>query len=70
MKLGKIYKEEEIEQEILRLPCSQSPLTWENLDERLQYITYEELNDRVNQKLLAQYKIVGKFPDEICLIPR
>lgn len=69
MKLGKIYTNDQIREEIMKLPSLASPLSWDNLDEKLQYITYEELNSMLKQELSENYKMIGKFPSEVYLLP-
>lgn len=70
MKLGKLFTGEEIKEEVRKLPAISNSISWDKLNEKLQYITYSELNDIVKEELKDKYRIIGKFPDEICFLPR
>ncbi|MCM1154401.1 MAG: metallophosphoesterase [Roseburia sp.] len=71
MKLGKIFTKEEIEEAILKLPENNSiPISWEKIDESLQYITHKELNDKLQSLLSSKYKIVGAFPEEVFFLKK
>ena len=71
MKLGKIYSDSEIKEEILKLPTQHDGcVTWEELNEKLQYVMYEELNAMIKRELSEKYRIVGNFPDEVCFLPK
>ena len=66
MKLGKIFPKNIIEEAIMRLPSSESrPISWNEIDESLQYLTYKDLNERIRDLLSAKYKIIGNFPEEV-----
>lgn len=71
MKLGKIFTKEQIETAIIKLPLDKEQIVlWENLDECLQYITYKELNDKVQELLSEEYKIIGRFPNEVIFLKK
>lgn len=70
MKLGKLFTGKEIKEEVRKLPAISNSISWDKLNEKLQYITYSELNDIVKEELKDKYRIIGKFPDEICFLPR
>lgn len=71
MKLGKLFTIEQIEDAIRKIPMNGKEFVlWDDLDTCLQYITYNELNSRISQLLSNEYKIAGKFPDEVFLKKR
>lgn len=71
MKLGRIYTSEQIEDEIVKLPKTEGGIvTWDNLNECLQYITYKELNDKVKEKLSEKYRVIGVFPNDVCFLEK
>ena len=71
MRLGKLFTIEQIEDAIRKIPLNEDGLIlWENLDPCLQYITYNELNSMIIELLSSEYKIVGKFPDDVVFIKR
>ena len=43
---------------------------WEDLEECLQYLTYADLNEKIKNILSEDYKIIGKFPDEVFLLKK
>jgi len=66
MKLGKIFAKNIIDDAINNLPPSEMrPIAWDEIDESLQYLTYNDLNDRIRNLLSSKYKIIGTFPEEI-----
>ena len=69
MKLGKLFREDQIETAIKKLPQSgKESYKWKDLEECLQYLTYTELNEKVKKILSGEYKIIGKFPDEVVFL--
>ena len=71
MKLGKIFTKEQIDEAILNLPTDEAiPISWETLDESLQYITCSELNSKIQSLLSAKYKIIGRFPNEVIFLKK
>lgn len=69
MKLGKIFTRAIIEDAIKKLPSSEPrPIAWDEIDESLQYLTYNELNDRIRNLLSEKYKIIGSFPGEVIFV--
>lgn len=71
MKLGKIFTKEQIDAAVLKLPMDQTiPISWEAVDESLQYITYNELNGKLQSLLSSKYKIIGAFPEEVIFLKK
>lgn len=71
MKLGKIFTKEQIDEVVLKLPAEEAiPISWESVDEKLQYITYKELNDKLQSLLSTRYKVIGSFPGEVIFLKK
>ena len=71
MKLGKIFTKEQIDEAVLKLPTDEAtPISWEMVDESLQYITYKELNSKLQSLLSSKYKIIGAFPKEVIFLKK
>lgn len=71
MKLGKIFTKEQIDEAVLKLPTDEAtPISWEAVDESLQYITYKELNSKLQSLLSSKYKIIGAFPKEVIFLKK
>lgn len=70
MRLGKLFSEEERKQAIKRLSETDGAfeLEWIQLDDCLQFLSVDDLNDRINSQLSATHKMVGRFPDDVVLI--
>ena len=66
MLFGKLFKQEEIKQAIEELPENEE-LQWENLDECLRFMPYEELNTRISTSLPSSVKMIGRFPETVIL---
>ena len=71
MKLGKIFSKEQIEEAIKNLPHDEKEVCqWDELDECLQYIACDELNSKIENSLSDEYKIVGKFPNNVVFLKK
>lgn len=71
MKLGKLFGEDQIEKAIKNLSKSgNESYQWEDLEECLQYLTYADLNEKIKNILSEDYKIIGKFPDEVFFLKK
>lgn len=71
MKLGKLFSRDEIKEEVIKLQeQSSKAIAWENLNEKLQYISSDELNNALRIELSKKYRIVGAFPDEVVLLTK
>lgn len=71
MKLGKIFSKEQIEGAVLKLPTEgTTPISWDGVDECLQYITFDELNSKLKSMLSSKYKIIGAFPEEVIFLKK
>ena len=71
MKLGKLFGEDQIERAIKNLSKSgKESYQWEDLEECLQYLTYADLNEKIKNILSEDYKIIGKFPDEVVFLKK
>ncbi len=66
MLFGKLFDQEQIDQAILGLPDMKA-LQWDELDECLRFLPFNELNDRINTKFATTHKIIGQFPKEVIL---
>lgn len=70
MKLGKIPNKNEIEKAIVKITERKGYVTWEELDECLQFMPVYDLNQRFLTLLPKEYDIYGKFPDKVAIIKR
>lgn len=70
MLLGKIFTPSEIDKSICKLTSLEKELKWIDLDECLQFMPYNKLNDLLKERLENTHKIIGKFPDDVCLIKK
>ena len=70
MLLGKTFNSSEIEKSISQLTSVEKELKWIDLDECLQFMPYNKLNDLLKIRLENTHKIIGKFPDDVCLIKK
>ncbi len=71
MKVGKIFSKNEIRGAIEKYRSFENaPLSWENLEECLQFMSYEQLNKLFDEILRPTHNIVGKFPEQVVLLKK
>jgi predicted phosphodiesterase len=71
MKVGKIFSVDDIKTAIEKyINCENQQICWENLDECLQFMTYNELNDKFSEILKSTHEVVGKFPEKVVLLKK
>jgi predicted phosphodiesterase len=70
MMFGKIFDDVQRQQSIQKLKaCSDSSILYEDLDESLKFLAINKLNEII-QIHLPNYKMIGKFPDEVILLKK
>lgn len=71
MKVGKVFNRSVCESAI-RKYCERDEkfieLIWDDLEECLQFMTYEELLEMIKEQLAGTYKIFGSFPSTVALL--
>lgn len=73
MYIGKIYSEEEINNAIDQykvIPELYIEIKWEQLEECLKFMSYNELNSRIRERLGDVYIIRGRFPEDVMLMKK
>lgn len=70
MMLGKLYDNQIIESSILELAASTEEIKWNNLAECLRFLKYDDLNQKITNLLFDTHKMIGLFPNEVCLIKK
>lgn len=70
MVLGKMFDRQKLEETILKYSTYQGSISWNDLDECLHYINYDQLNASFIELLSPTHKIFGKFPDAIMLLKK
>lgn len=71
MKLGRTATAEVVKRKISALGVFEGEsrlLTWDDLDEDLQFKRYAVINEMMYELLSPQFSIAGKFPEIVCLI--
>lgn len=69
MKLGKMFLPQQINEAIMKYSSEeQVELSWNNLEECLKFMFYDELNEKFKEKLSSTHKIAGRFPEDVILI--
>ncbi len=70
MKIGKVFSEAEIKSAFSKLKDEKADfieLNWEEIDECIQFLTYEEAQNYLKEQMGDLYKIRGTFPNEVLL---
>lgn len=73
MYIGKIYSEEEINNAIDQykvVPKLYVEIKLDQLEECLKFMSYNELNSRIRERLGDVYIIRGRFPEDIMLMKK
>lgn len=67
MMFGKLFSREIIDENIKKLSTGKE-LCWEDLDESLKFMPFNELNSRIEKLFDGTCKKIGNFPDDIVLL--
>lgn len=71
MKVGKIFSEKEIRVAIEKYKSPENHLLqWDNLEECLQFMPYNQLNRLFEEILRPTHNMVGKFPEQVIFLKR
>ena len=71
MKVGKVFSENEVRTAVEKYKePGDHPLYWDDLDECLQFMTYNQLNNLFEEILGPTHNIVGKFPEQVILLKK
>lgn len=69
MMFGKLFSSETIDENIKKLSIGKE-LRWDDLDESLKFMSFDELNDRIEKAFDGSCKKIGSFPENIVLLGR
>lgn len=69
MKFGKLFSIHEINNSIQNLNI-EKPLIWEDLDDCLKFMSFNDLNKRIEDHFNKSHKKIGHFPDEVVLLKK
>ena len=70
MMFGKIFDRNEVIQSIQKLTEKNQEIQWEDLDDSLRFMPFDDLNDLISMELSPTYTVIGQFPKEIILIKK
>jgi len=67
MYLGKIFNNEDVDKALKNLDLNKI-LRWDELSEPLRFLRYADLNNKVHSIYSSTHNIVGKFPENVCIL--
>ena len=71
MKVGQVFSENGVRTAVEKYKePGDHPLYWDDLDECLQFMTYNQLNNLFEEILGPTHNIVGKFPEQVILLKK
>ncbi len=65
-----MFDDQTLKKAILTYYTYQGDVQWDDLDESLHYINYDQLNAKFNEFLSPTHRIYGKFPDSVMLLKK
>lgn len=70
MKLGRVVDRQEIEKKFSSLAGKESIIKWNELDDTFKYIPIDSLNKWFKAYFSQSHNIIGKFPNDVCILAR